>query len=82
MKIILTDFTKENLSKADVAIEFTTPHTAYENIKESDQFRDTCCQRLYRLDRPIDEIKDYCTGIMEHFYTQIISALGSIFSLR
>jgi 4-hydroxy-tetrahydrodipicolinate reductase len=26
------DFTKENLQKADVAIEFTSPHSAYENI--------------------------------------------------
>ncbi len=28
------DFTRENLSKADVAIEFTGPHTAYENVKK------------------------------------------------
>jgi 4-hydroxy-tetrahydrodipicolinate reductase len=27
-----TDFTKENIQKADVAIEFTSPHSAYENI--------------------------------------------------
>ena len=26
------EFTAENLKKADVAIEFTTPHTAYQNI--------------------------------------------------
>ncbi len=28
----LQDFTKENLSKCDVAIEFTSPHTALQNI--------------------------------------------------
>jgi 4-hydroxy-tetrahydrodipicolinate reductase len=28
------DFTKENLAKADVAIEFTGPHSAYENVKK------------------------------------------------
>ena len=28
------DFTKENLQKADVAIEFTGPHSAYENVKK------------------------------------------------
>ena len=28
------DFTKENIAKADVAIEFTGPHTAYENVKK------------------------------------------------
>ncbi|HLF45158.1 MAG TPA: 4-hydroxy-tetrahydrodipicolinate reductase [Chitinophagaceae bacterium] len=28
------EFTKENISKADVAIEFTGPHSAYENVKK------------------------------------------------
>lgn len=28
----LSDFNKENIAKADVAIEFTGPHTAYENV--------------------------------------------------
>jgi 4-hydroxy-tetrahydrodipicolinate reductase len=28
----LADFTKENLQKADVAIEFTGPHSAFENV--------------------------------------------------
>ena len=32
------DFTKENLSKADIAIEFTSPHTAFENIKKCIDF--------------------------------------------
>ena len=31
----LQDFTKENVSKADVAIEFTGPHSALENIKKN-----------------------------------------------
>ena len=30
----LEDFTAENLKKADAAIEFTGPHTAFENIKQ------------------------------------------------
>ncbi len=29
----IDEFTKKNLSQADVAIEFTSPHTAYENVK-------------------------------------------------
>src|SRR5262245_37650040 len=29
----LADFTKENVTKADVAIEFTGPHSAYDNIR-------------------------------------------------
>ncbi len=28
------DFTKENIAKADVAIEFTGPHSAFENVKK------------------------------------------------
>lgn len=31
----LSDFTKENLQKADAAIEFTSPHTAFDNIKKA-----------------------------------------------
>lgn len=30
----LQDFTPANLSRADVAIEFTNPHSAYENVKK------------------------------------------------
>lgn len=30
----LADFTRENLGKADVAIEFTGPHSAYDNIHQ------------------------------------------------
>jgi len=33
-----SDFTKENLQKADVAIEFTGPHTAFENITKCIQW--------------------------------------------
>jgi len=32
------DFTKENLQKAEVAIEFTGPHSAYENVKKCIEF--------------------------------------------
>lgn len=34
----ITEFNKENTGKADVAIEFTGPHTAYENILKLLQF--------------------------------------------
>jgi 4-hydroxy-tetrahydrodipicolinate reductase len=30
----LEDFTKDNVTKADVAIEFTSPHSAFDNIKK------------------------------------------------
>jgi len=32
------DFTKENTGKAEVAIEFTGPHSAYENVKKGIEF--------------------------------------------
>ena len=32
------DFTKENLQKAEAAIEFTGPHSAFENIKKCIEF--------------------------------------------
>ena len=32
------EFTKEHISKADVAIEFTGPHSAYENVKKCIEF--------------------------------------------
>ena len=31
----VADFTKENVDKADVAIEFTGPHSAFENVKKA-----------------------------------------------
>ena len=34
----LDEFTKDNLSQADVAIEFTSPHTAYENVTKCIEF--------------------------------------------
>jgi 4-hydroxy-tetrahydrodipicolinate reductase len=34
----LADFTKENISSASVAIEFTGPHSALENIKKTIEF--------------------------------------------
>src|SRR5687767_9509967 len=30
----LQDFNQENISRADVAIEFTSPHSAFENVKK------------------------------------------------
>ena len=53
-------FTKENLAKADVAIEFTGPHSAYENVKKLMQFGTaTVCGSTGWLEK-LDEIKDDC----------------------
>ncbi len=57
----LNEFTKENLSKADAAIEFTSPHTAYENVKKIIQFGvPLVCGSTGWLEH-FDEIKKLCT---------------------
>ena len=56
----IDQFTKENLGKADVAIEFTGPHSAYENVKKLMQFRTpTVCGSTGWLEK-LDEIQDDC----------------------
>ncbi len=50
-------FTKENLTKADVAIEFTGPHSAFDNLKKLIQFGTaTVCGSTGWLEK-LDEIK-------------------------
>lgn len=34
----MDEFTRENLQKADAAIEFTSPHSAYDNVKKCIEF--------------------------------------------
>ena len=54
------DFNKENISKADAAIEFTSPHSAYENVKKLMQFGTaTICGSTGWLDK-LNEIHDIC----------------------
>ncbi len=58
----LPDFTKENISKAEVAIEFTGPHSAYENVKKALSFDiPLVCGSTGWLDK-LDEIKKICAG--------------------
>ena len=53
-------FTKANLDKADVAIEFTGPHSAFENVKKLMQFGTrTVCGSTGWLEK-IEEIKNDC----------------------
>lgn len=53
-------FTKENLDKADVAIEFTGPHSAFDNVKKLMQFGvRTVCGSTGWLDK-IEEINNDC----------------------
>src|SRR5215471_5089206 len=54
------DLTKENLQKADVAIEFTSPHSAVDNLKKCfDAGVPVVCGSTGWLDR-WNEIKQYC----------------------
>lgn len=56
----INDFTKENFAKADVAIEFTSPHSAYENIKKAISFGTPVVSGSTGWTERIDEIKKYC----------------------
>lgn len=56
----LHEFTKENLAKANVAIEFTGPHSAYDNVKTMLEWDiPVVCGSTGWTDR-LDEIKQLC----------------------
>ena len=53
----LPDFNKENIAKADAAIEFTGPHSAFDNVKKAIEFGvPVVCGSTGWLDK-LDEIK-------------------------
>jgi 4-hydroxy-tetrahydrodipicolinate reductase len=54
------DFTKENLQKADVAIEFTSPHTAYDNVKKAIGFGVPVVCGSTGWTEKLGEIEKYC----------------------
>jgi len=56
----LSDLTKENISKVDVAIEFTGPHTAYENIKSCLEFGTAVVSGSTGWLDKMEEIKKIC----------------------
>jgi len=56
----LDEFTRENVSKADVAIEFTSPYSAYDNVKKCIDFGiPVVCGSTGWTER-LDEMKKYC----------------------
>lgn len=57
----IDDFTRENIVKADVAIEFTSPHSAYENIKKAISYGIPVVSGSTGWTTRIEEIKEYCT---------------------
>src|SRR5258705_10842032 len=57
----LHEFTKENLSKADVAIEFTGPHSAFDNVKKCIEFGvPVVCGSTGWTDK-LEEMKKFCS---------------------
>ena len=56
----LEDFTKENVAKADTAIEFSGPHSAYNNIKEIIAFGVPVVSGSTGWTDRINEINKFC----------------------
>jgi 4-hydroxy-tetrahydrodipicolinate reductase len=54
------DFTKENISKADVAIEFTNPESAFQNVMKCLQFEIPVVSGSTGWNQQLDEAKAYC----------------------
>ncbi len=56
----LSDFTRENVAKADVAIEFTGPHSAYNNIRGIIEFGVPVVSGSTGWTERMDEINKLC----------------------
>ena len=57
----LADFNKKNMATANVAIEFTGPHSAYQNLRKTLEFDvPVVCGSTGWLEK-LDEIKKLCT---------------------
>ena len=56
----LQDFNQQNLSKADVAIEFTGPHSAYDNIKQLLDFGVPVVSGSTGWTDRLEEMQQYC----------------------
>jgi 4-hydroxy-tetrahydrodipicolinate reductase len=54
------DFTKDNIANADVAIEFTGPHSAYDNIKKALGFGIPVVSGSTGWTERLDKINQYC----------------------
>jgi 4-hydroxy-tetrahydrodipicolinate reductase len=54
------DFNKENISKADVAIEFTGPDSAFQNVMKGLEFRVPLVSGSTGWNDKLEEAKNYC----------------------
>lgn len=71
----LYEFTKENLAKADVAIEFTGPHSALENVRKCLEFGMPVVCGSTGWTEHLDEMKKLCA---ENFGAFIYSSNYSV----
>ncbi len=63
LKIDITnpqDFNRENLSKADVAIEFTNPEAAFENVMKCLEFATPVVSGSTGWNQKLQQAKDFC----------------------
>jgi len=76
----LYDFTKENMAKADVAIEFTGPHSAFDNVRSCLEFNvPVVCGSTGWIDK-LDEMKKKCAEMNGAFiYSSNFSVGVNIF---
>ncbi|MGN6293392.1 MAG: 4-hydroxy-tetrahydrodipicolinate reductase [Chitinophagaceae bacterium] len=56
----LEDFTRDNLLRAEVAIEFTNPHSAYENVRQTIGFGVPVVSGSTGWTERLGEIEKYC----------------------
>lgn len=72
----LEDFTKENLQKCDVAIEFTVPQTAYENFMKCFEANIPLVTGTTGWHDKCQEIVDYCNQNGKTFFYASNFSLG------
>jgi len=76
----LHDFTKQNIAKADVAIEFTGPHSAYDNVRTCLEFNVPVVSGSTGWIDKLDEMKKKCTEMNGAFiYSSNFSVGVNIF---
>jgi 6-phosphogluconate dehydrogenase (decarboxylating) len=77
------DFTETNTKAADVAIEFTAPESAFENVKQVPHLWCTCGKRLLPAGMTICLPPESLPSKKnQHFYMPATSVSASIFSSR
>ena len=61
------DFTRENIATADVAIEFTNPESAFQNVMKCLEFEIPVVSGSTGWNQKLEEAKNYCKQINGSF---------------